>query len=563
MLKNLLLIALLFLGGIYSFAQSPANDSCHNAIEVMLDMEVEFSTIGATQNGPDHEGCFGTTNDSIPADVWFVFNSPITGEVEWSLCGTADYDSRIAVYQAGASCLPTDDDILECNDDGPDCADNTSILNFVVNEGETYLLRIGGYGDDTGIPTEGSGTFTIVELTGGPENNLCANAIPVFLGTGQEFTTVDATTDGPDHPDNPCFGFNSLTADNDIWFLFTPDYTGFAEWSTCNTPLTNYINFDSRMAVYNPGSACPPLDEDLLACNDDGPECENFTSYLVFPVTEGETYLLRLGGYSGDSGSGIFDLSSIIPADPPENDDCSNSIAVDIITPEMADDFEGVTEGTTNAATFVTDDFIFPNCVGTPQGEFSDVWYDVNTLGNDSLEIRFYSLDDNEGAAFYFDVLASCTDTINSGEIMNSCLYVTQLDGTASTMITGLPSGEDINLKLRVTTHITFDVTGNFGFQVVGDVVNSNNDLTIAEEMTFFPNPVSENGNLEFQLKEDMDLQINIFNMLGQKVQQRNLGALNQGNHNIPVDVSQLEKGIYMLQVTDGKLRQNLKILIQ
>ncbi|KAA3626506.1 MAG: hypothetical protein DWQ02_20390, partial [Bacteroidetes bacterium] len=231
MMRNLLLISITLIWVGTAYAQSPANDSCMNAIEVLIDTEIEFSTIGATHNGPDHENCFGTTNDSIPADVWYSFTAPITGEVGWSLCGTADFDTRISVYEAGAGCLPTDDDILQCNDDSPDCSGNTSYLTFVVSEGETYLLRIGGYGDDTGTVSEGSGSFIISELVGGPENNLCANAIPVFLGSGQEFSTIDATTDGPDHPDNTCFGFNSLPADNDIWYTFTTDYSGFADWS--------------------------------------------------------------------------------------------------------------------------------------------------------------------------------------------------------------------------------------------------------------------------------------------------------------------------------------------
>jgi hypothetical protein len=561
MMRTLLLIVLTFSMGLNLFAQSPANDSCSNAISVGLEEVVDFTTVESTTDGPagaQHENCFATANDSIPNDVWYSFTPDISGEVRWTNCGTADYDSRMAVYGPGASCPPTDEDIIACNDDGTDCANSTSELTFVISSGATYLLRMGGYAGEDGVISEGSGTFVINELDGGPVNNFCANAIPVFLGLDQDFSTADATTDGPDHPDNPCFGFNSLSADNDIWYTFTPDYTGFAEWATCNT-----INFDSRLAVYNPGSACPPLDEDLYSCNDDGADCENYSSLVVFPVEEGETYLLRLGGYSGESGLGTFDLQSIIPADPPPNDLCTASEEVNIITPEVADDFEGTIPGTTTSASVDPDNFIFPSCVGNPQGEAADVWYQVNTLGNDSLELRFYITDENSLTAFYLDVFETCESVVDETVIMGSCIYIDPTVGTATTVITGLPSGEDVTLYIRVTTHVTFDATGDFEFQVVGDIVIGTNDLTFANELSFSPNPVSEKGFLEFQLAEDTQVGIEIFNLLGQSMSGSNQGKLTGGNHRIPIELSDLNPGIYLLQINNGSQKQNLKIVVQ
>lgn len=558
MIRTLLLFGLLFGGTLSLFAQPPS-DTCSNAIVVSLDEVVNFTTIAATTDGPTHEVCFGTMNDSIPHDIWYTFTAGFTGEAIWSNCSTADFDSRIAVYMPGASCPPTDADILDCNDDGPGCAASTSELIFLVNSGETYLLRMGGYAGDDGIVTEGSGTFVITEATGGPANNFCANAVPLSLGSQQSFTTAGATTDGPDHPDNPCFGFGSITADNDIWFTFTPDYTGFAEWSACST-----INFDSRLAVYNPGSPCPPADGDLMSCNDDGPDCENFSSLLIFEVTEGETYLLRLGGYNGESGLGTFDLNSIIPADPPANDLCADAEVVNIITAEVAADFEGVNNGTTVAATFDPEDFIFPQCVGNPQGEAVDVWYQVNTLGNDTLDLRFFVDNDNPASAFYMDVFQACDAVVDTNIISGSCFFVDEASGNfGSSLVTGLPDGEDIVLYIRITTHITFNSTGGFFFQVVGSVVTGINNPNFAKDLSFAPNPASDKGFVQFQLEEDAEIETSIFNLLGQKMLSTNQGNLASGQHKIPVDVSSLNPGLYLLQINSGNQRQSLKILIQ
>jgi hypothetical protein len=48
----------------------------------------------------------------------------------------------------------------------------------------------------------------------------------------------------------------------------------------------------------------------LIACNDDFGDCTGFTSEVTWSITQGNTYLLRVGGYGpGDSGSGTFTLS--------------------------------------------------------------------------------------------------------------------------------------------------------------------------------------------------------------------------------------------------------------
>ena len=310
-------------------AQAPANDNCADAIAIGSG-DYSFTTIDATTDGPYHPGaCTGGTADSLYNDVWYVFTADFTGTALFSTCGTADFDSNIAVYAPGSSCPPSENDVITCNEDGSGCAGYTSKLFFDVTSGESYLLRIGGWGNSS-PGEEGSGTFSVSQYIApsGPPNDNCADAIAIGPGDFS-FTTLGANTDGPSHAnDCPSSGATPDSTYNDVWYLFTPDFTGFAEFSTCST-----ADFDTKIIVYAPGTACPPTDDDVLACNEDGAGCTNSTSKTIFEVTSGSTYLLRLGGWGdgspGEEGSGTFSVQQYFPSGP-ANAFCASAIDLDL-----------------------------------------------------------------------------------------------------------------------------------------------------------------------------------------------------------------------------------------
>jgi hypothetical protein len=67
--------------------------------------------------------------------------------------------------------------------------------------------------------------------------------------------------------------------------------------------------------VYD-GCECDVNDDRLLGCNDDAPGC-GLTSELTVSVVEGQCYLIRIGGYLEDQGSGTVDFECLpsCPAD--------------------------------------------------------------------------------------------------------------------------------------------------------------------------------------------------------------------------------------------------------
>lgn len=538
------------------FAQ-PANDNCEDAIAVTTGEQVAFTTIDATDDGPAHPGCAsaGSTPDSIFNDIWYAYTADFTGQAKWSMCGTADYDTKIAVYMAGASCPATDADLLICNDDGPGACDVASEALFDVVSGETYLLRLGGYGDG-GPGEEGSGSFSVTEFMPAVPNDDCSSAIAIGLVTDYQFSNIDATTDGPEHPGDPngCFGFNDPQAGSDIWFTFTPDFDGFVQWSTCSS-----ISFDSRLVVYGPSVSCPVTADQLYACNDDGQGCAAFSSSVNFGVQAGQTYVLRLGGFGGDQGQGTFDLIEIEPPIPPVNDQCAEPDTAFVMSAEQADNFEILFEGTTVNGTFSSSTFAYPQCLGNQSGgEFSDVWYTFNTLGNTDIELRLNAVTD--GALFFADLYLDCNTQLDTLTFPGSCLFNSATEPFVTTMISGLPP-DSLDLLLRITTRLTTDPPGEFFFQLVGDVFVGTQEPVIVEELKAFPNPASSQVVASFRLKESSEVQLSVLNLLGEPVSDQYLGRLPAGSHVERSALGVLPAGIYFLRIMANGLGQTVKFV--
>ena len=135
-----------------------------------------------------------------------------------------------------------------------------------------------------------------------PDNDLCGDAIVVGLGDIQ-YSTIDAGTDGPELPQSCNEGFGNVFG-ADIWYSFTPGYTGALRISTCNQ-----ADYDTRLAAYEQG--CDDLV--LVGCNDDGFGCGSYSSDLLILVTVDVPILIRVGGWKGESGTGTLTLE--IPLD--------------------------------------------------------------------------------------------------------------------------------------------------------------------------------------------------------------------------------------------------------
>ena len=118
----------------------PANDQCANAIEVFVDTPIAGTSVGAS--GTNLSSCAGSGDVN---DVWYYFIPGEDGLATFSLCGSASWDTTLSVF---ASCGGAE---LGCDDDA--CGDLRSTTTVGVLMGQTYYVRVAGYGGATGTFT--------------------------------------------------------------------------------------------------------------------------------------------------------------------------------------------------------------------------------------------------------------------------------------------------------------------------------------------------------------------------------------------------------------------------
>jgi hypothetical protein len=103
---------------------------------------------------------------------------------------------------------------------------------------------------------------------------------------------------------------------------------------------------------------------------------------------------------------------------------------------------------------------------------------------------------------------------------------------------------------------IRFKATSGFGNNLYLDNINlgqntaSINEAEIANNFTVYPNPVSDELNIDFKLSETSDVIINVYDITGKLVDSRSLGLTSQGAHTLSIDVSLWNSGIYQLSIT-------------
>ena len=89
------------------------------------------------------------------------------------------------------------------------------------------------------------------------------------------------------------------------------------------------------------------------------------------------------------------------------------------------------------------------------------------------------------------------------------------------------------------------------------DEVNNGVDFNV------YPNPATDNMQINFNLNDTKKVEIKIYNNLGAIVFSSIEGQLNSGNHTVEISVSDLAKGIYYMNLKAGENTISKKIVIQ
>jgi hypothetical protein len=382
------------------------NDECAGALAIVDGVNGPYSNVTATNNPADPAfTCGGTA--SAAKDLWFTYLANVSGTTTFELCNPlATFDTRMALYSGTCGALT----LIQCNDDA--CSLQSRVSGNLAS-GTTYYVRVAGY-------SGGSGSFSIRAIS--PDS--CEGAITLLNGANGPFSNVGAT--------NSAGGFSCSSGGADIWFRWVATCAGTATADLCAS------NFDTIVEAYS--GTCGALTS--IGCNDDDPSC-GLRSKVSFPVTTGSTYLLRVGGFLGSTGTINISMSC---SGAPANDECAGAIGLTL----------GANAGYSNVL----------STTSTPTASCSassnDVWF------------RFTA---PSTADYRFDTCGSGFDTVIE-LFSGSCASLTSV--ACNDDDCGLQSGLTASLVRNTTYYLVvggfFGATGNLTVTVTGGVGYANDE---------------------------------------------------------------------------------------
>ncbi len=283
-------------------SQAPPHDNCSGALPLPLGQ-----TPGTNEGSSTSPGSVSCS--VIGKDVWYTLVTPNDGLLTISTIaggaaggpadegGTTPFDTVLTVYSGSCDALVP----LACNDDVFPALQ--SEVQLIVSAGQALFVRVGGFFGDVGdfVLTVTLQDFQPVT------NDECSGALPLVDGVTSGSTLGATTSAVPASCGLPS---------NDVWFSYVAGMTGLLMISTADGG--EITEFPAVISVYE--GSCGALSE--VACS----PVSVFQPELGAGVTEGQTYLIRLGGLSsGDFGDYVLALE-LGPGEPAPNDECSTAV---------------------------------------------------------------------------------------------------------------------------------------------------------------------------------------------------------------------------------------------
>ncbi|OUU23371.1 MAG: hypothetical protein CBC13_05830, partial [Planctomycetia bacterium TMED53] len=165
-------------------------DECCTALPLVAGGNL-IDTTGLTDSANPADCPGGTFFGAMSTDGWYTYTAVFDGLIEWTTCDPAGFDTDVEWFSGDCASLTQ----VDCQGDGvadPNCQAFHSDGSFLSTAGETYYVRVGGFG----AGTAGQVTLTI--------NDFCGDAITGLTGshdcaTDEVFLTwVDAGYDNYD-----------------------------------------------------------------------------------------------------------------------------------------------------------------------------------------------------------------------------------------------------------------------------------------------------------------------------------------------------------------------------
>ncbi|MAN58564.1 MAG: hypothetical protein CMC08_01860 [Flavobacteriaceae bacterium] len=217
--------------------EDPAeNDLCEDAIAISCGESVSGSTLNATSDA-SAPSCAG---EDPTIGVWYKYEdtSGLVTDITLSLCSDdTDFDTKISVYSGDCGTLTC----VAANDDGPNCTNFRSEVDFQSDGNTTFYVLVHGYESPFGGIDQGNFTLDMTCTIVPPPNDLIANSIDVdeigFPYTDPGVQTPGATTENG----NPS-GCN-IDGANGVWYNFVAEGDGEATATIVSPEGLSFVSF--------------------------------------------------------------------------------------------------------------------------------------------------------------------------------------------------------------------------------------------------------------------------------------------------------------------------------
>jgi len=181
--------------------------------------------------------------------------------------------------------------------------------------------------------------------------------------------------------------------------------------------------------------------------------------------------------------------------------------------------------------------------------------------------------------SLYIFASTDCGTTWNS----RASLRGSQLSSEVSSN-SWVPSSESDWSTVHVTSinssyfvnnlRIKFQFTGDGGNNIFLDNINlykgapsdksvlGLDELSSFKELTLYPNPVASELNVKFTTEMNQDVNINIYDISGKSAQKQLIKAI-EGSNLVLLNVENLSKGLYFVNISSGESSETLQFVVK
>jgi hypothetical protein len=158
-----------------------------------------------------------------------------------------------------------------------------------------------------------------------------------------------------------------------------------------------------------------------------------------------------------------------------------------------------------------------------------------------------------------------CSFKQNSGAIGwdNKTFYNTSLIAPKNTSYVddGQPNSWKGYVSGNAYTQDNF-IESFFHLTLTGSILASVNESDNISISSIFPNPSTGLVKATFETKTSADVKVEVYNLIGQNVKTMNFGKTAAGIYELPLNLSGLNAGVYLISITAGNSTSTQKLVI-